>query len=109
MSTAKGLNHFVVHESYQNLWYNLGMKVKTSVTLDENLLNRIDGLLSDHETRSAFFHDAVTQLADKRERALRDAKDLDILNSKAAELNEEALDNLTFVSDLFTDQGLDHP
>ncbi len=85
------------------------MKVKTSVTLEAELLRRIDTVLLESESRSAFFQDAATQLAEKRERAERDARDLAILNAHAAELNEEALDNLALVADVFFEQGLEQP
>jgi metal-responsive CopG/Arc/MetJ family transcriptional regulator len=85
------------------------MKVKTSVTLEAELLHRIDEVLFESESRSAFFQDAAAQLAEKRERAKRDARDLAILNAQAAELNEEALDNLSLVADVFHEQGLEQP
>ncbi len=85
------------------------MKIKTSVTLEAEVLNRIDGILAEHETRSAFFESAVIQFAEKREREQRNLKDLEILNTQASELNNEALDNLTFVADLFTEQGVEQP
>ena len=96
-------------QTYQKSWYDLGMKVKTSVTLEADLLNRIDGLLIANETRSAFFQDAVIQLAEKRERDKRDAKDLELLNAHASKLNEEALENLTFVADIFSKETIDPP
>lgn len=85
------------------------MNVKTSIAIDDDLLNRIDKVLLESESRSAFFKDAAEQLAEKRERALRDARDLDVLNAHAAELNEEAADNLALVSAVFGDQGVEGP
>ena len=77
------------------------MKVKTSVTLEDELLSRIDNVLLERESRSAFLEDAARLLAEKRERGRRDASDKEILNARAAALNEEALDNLLFVSATF--------
>lgn len=77
------------------------MKIKTSITLEADLLKRVDDALLERESRSAFFMDAAQQLAEKRERAQRDERDLERLNANAAALNEEALDNVSFVSGLF--------
>ena len=84
-----------------------GMKIKTSITLEDELLNRIDGVLRERESRSAFLEDAARLLAEKRERARRDARDKEILNTRAAALNEEALGNLSFVSATF--EHIDEP
>ena len=86
-----------------------GMKVKTSVTLDEKLLQRIDRVLLDRESRSAFLVDAARRLARERERAERDARDAAILNGNASILNEEAADNLSFVADVFEEHDTDPP
>ena len=85
------------------------MKVKTSITLEVEILNRIDGILVEHETRSAFFQDAVIQLAKKREQEKRNLRDLEILKTQASELNEEALDNLAFVGNIFEERGTEQP
>ena len=85
------------------------MKVKPSVTLDAEVLNRIDGVLAEHETRSAFFEDAVIQLVEKREREKRDTRDLDILNARASGLNDEASENLSLVAEVFAEQGTAQP
>ena len=85
------------------------MKIKTSVTLDAELLNRIDEALLESESRSAFFLDAARQLARKRERAKRDARDAELLKHNADALNEEALDTLRFVGEVFQEQGQEGP
>ena len=85
------------------------MKVKTSITLETELLNRVDKTLLESESRSAFFMEAARQLADVRERAKRDARDLQLLNANADALNEEALDNLAFVSAIFQEYGEEQP
>ena len=81
------------------------VKVKTSITLDAELLCRIDEALLESESRSAFFLDAARQLAGKRERAKRDARDAELLQRNADALNEETLDNLRFVGEVFQEQG----
>ncbi len=85
------------------------MKIKTSITLEAELLNRVDKTLLESESRSAFFMEAARQLADARERAQRDARDLQLLNANADALNEEALDNLAFVSAIFQEYGEEQP
>ena len=85
------------------------MKVKTSVTLEDDLLNRIDSVLYNNESRSAFLMDAAQQLAQKRERAARDGRDLERLNANADALNKEAADNLEMVADLFQEQSETQP
>ena len=81
------------------------MKSKTSITLETDLLRRIDSVLSANESRSAFFTDAARQLAERRERAQRDSHDLALLNANAAALNEEAQDNLELVADIFQEHS----
>lgn len=85
------------------------MKIKTSITIEDDLLRRIDEVLLERESRSAFFEDAAEQLAERRERARRDDRDRGILNARAAELNEEAEDDLALVSEVFRDLGVEQP
>ncbi len=75
--------------------------MKTSITLDAKLLNRIDDALLESESRSAFFLDAARQLVQKRERAKRDARDAERLQGSADALNEEAHDTLSLVGQVF--------
>ena len=53
--------------------------------------------------------DAAQQLAQKRERAARDSRDLERLNANADALNKEAADNLEMVADLFQEQSETQP
>lgn len=85
------------------------MKVKTSITLDEELLQRIDQLLLERESRSSFLVDAARRLAGERERAARDARDAAILDRNAPDLNDEAADNLALVADVFEGHDTDPP
>ncbi|MBM3280731.1 MAG: ribbon-helix-helix domain-containing protein [Candidatus Handelsmanbacteria bacterium] len=76
------------------------MKVKTSVTLAEELVREMDQLSDRFGNRSALVEQAVRSfLAAERQRA-RDAKDLEILNRKAAKLNKEAQDVLAYQVEL---------
>ena len=72
------------------------MKVKTSVTLSEDLLAQIDQLLQGRASRSAVLEQALREFFANRQRRKRDAQDLEILNSRADELNREALEVLEY-------------
>ncbi len=85
------------------------MKVKTSITLDAELLSRIDDALLESESRSAFFLSAAQQLAQQRERAKRDARDAERLSATADALNQEVQSDLAFVSEIFQEQGEEQP
>ena len=85
------------------------MKVKTSITVDAELLSRIDESLLESETRSAFFLHAAQRLAQQRERAKRDARDTERLNANANALNKEVADDIALVSEIFRAQGEEQP
>jgi len=69
------------------------MKLKTSVTLPKNLLERIDRVESN---RSALIERAVVRYLAELERAAREAEDLRLLNRHADRLNKEAEDVLDY-------------
>lgn len=72
------------------------MKVKTSVTLAEDLVLEMDKLSDRYGNRSALVEQAVRSfLATERQRT-RDAQDLAILNRRAAKLNKEAQEVLDY-------------
>jgi metal-responsive CopG/Arc/MetJ family transcriptional regulator len=73
------------------------MRVKTSVTLPEDLLSRIDHV---EKNRSAFLEKASRAYLSSLERARRNARDLQILNANADRLNAEAVDALEYQVDL---------
>lgn len=85
------------------------MKVKTSITLDDYLLSRIDAVRDERESRSAFLERAAERLAEQRERAMREVRDTTILAEQAAGLNEEAEDNLALVASVFEAGGQEAP
>ena len=76
------------------------MKVKTSITLSENVILRMDQLLEGHGSRSAFIEEAIKHYLTEVARSRRDAKDIQILNEHADQLNAEASDVLTFQVEL---------
>jgi metal-responsive CopG/Arc/MetJ family transcriptional regulator len=69
------------------------MRVKTSVTLPEELLGEIDRLDSN---RSAFLERAARQYLTQASKATRDARDAAIIERHAKRLNEEAMDVLEY-------------
>lgn len=76
-------------------WYIRGMKVKTSVTLSEELLNAI-AAETDQSKRSAFIEEAAWRYLRERERDARDRRELELINEHADELNAEARQVLEF-------------
>ncbi len=72
------------------------MKVKTSITLSEELVHSIDELLGKQKNRSEFIEKAVRDYIERQAQEERNLKDLDILNKKADKLNTEAEDVLSY-------------
>jgi metal-responsive CopG/Arc/MetJ family transcriptional regulator len=76
------------------------MKVKTSITLSEELIHGIDEMLGERQNRSEFIERAVRDYMEKQSRKERNQRDLDILNKKSGKLNREAEDVLSYQIDL---------
>lgn len=72
------------------------MKVKTSVTLSENLLKAIDQQAGPSQNRSEFIEAAVWAFIAQLIRNQQNARDLEIINRCADRLNEEAADVLAY-------------
>ena len=73
------------------------MKVKTSVTLSEELLKVVDKRAKRAKTnRSDFIEQAVWIVVGQLIRAEQNARDLEILNRHADRLNAEAEDALSY-------------
>ena len=72
------------------------MKVKTSVTLSPETLRAIDEIAGELRNRSRVIELAVLEFIERRRRAARDARDLEILNRSADDLNEELEDILGY-------------
>ena len=73
------------------------MKVKTSITLSEELLEVMDGRVKQQKkTRSDFIETAVWAFIEQLARAEQNARDLGIINRRADFLNEEAADVLEY-------------
>ncbi|HEY0480339.1 MAG TPA: ribbon-helix-helix domain-containing protein [Kofleriaceae bacterium] len=73
------------------------MKVKTSVTLSEDLLRAVDELAKS-SSRSEVIEHAVRDFLAARARAARDARDLEIMNARADAYNAETADLMTYQS-----------
>ena len=71
------------------------MKMKTSVTLSASTLDAIDEVAGD-SNRSRVIEQAVLEYVERRRRATREARDLDILNRAADSLNRETEEILAF-------------
>jgi metal-responsive CopG/Arc/MetJ family transcriptional regulator len=80
--------------------YFSSMKVKTSITLSEDLLKAIDKHTGEHKNRSEFIEDAVRAFIIQLIKREQDARDLELINQHADSLNREAADVLTYQVDL---------
>ena len=72
------------------------MKQKTSITLSPETIRAIDDLAGESSNRSRIIERAVLDFLDRRRREHREARDLDILDAVADELNREVEDVLDF-------------
>ena len=72
------------------------MKVKTSITLSEDLLEAIDQRVERYKNRSEFIEVAVWAFIAQMMRDEQNARDIQIINQRADYLNKEALDVLAY-------------
>ncbi|MEW5986806.1 MAG: ribbon-helix-helix domain-containing protein [Chloroflexota bacterium] len=76
------------------------MKVKTSITLSEELLPTVDELARQFKNRSEFIEAAVRAFIAALAHNERDARELDLINRHADWLNQEAEDVLAYQVEL---------
>jgi metal-responsive CopG/Arc/MetJ family transcriptional regulator len=76
------------------------MKVKTSITLSEDLLKVMSEYAEEYKNRSEFIEEAIRAFIKQLIRRQQDARDLEIINRRAEYLNREAADVLTYQVDL---------
>jgi predicted transcriptional regulator len=76
------------------------MKVKTSITLAPSTLRAIDEIAGKETNRSRVIETAVLDFVERRRRRMREARDLEILNRSADDLNREIEDILAFQAEL---------
>ncbi len=74
-------------------------KIKTSVTLSEDLLREVNECAKDFRNRSEFVEKALREYLKKLMREKREARDVEIINRNAERLNKEALDVLDYQFD----------
>ncbi len=72
------------------------MKVKTSITLSEDLLKAIDQRIGERKNRSDFIETAVWNFITQTIRDEKNRRDLETINRCADRLNEEAEDVLAY-------------
>jgi metal-responsive CopG/Arc/MetJ family transcriptional regulator len=76
------------------------MKIKTSITLSEELIRSIDKIVGNSVNRSQFIENAVREYIELRARKKKDIEDLAILTRKADKLNKEAADVFSYQANL---------
>lgn len=76
------------------------MKVKTSITLSEDLIKKIDELSRQYGNRSALIEKAIRDFLTTEAKRRRDIQDMEILNRRSDEFNKEAEDVLSYQVDL---------
>ncbi len=76
--------------------YISGMKIKTSITLSEDLLQAIDKQSVQFKNRSEFIESALRAYMAKMIRDEQNARDLAIINRQVERLNKEAADVLNY-------------
>ncbi|MCP4357173.1 MAG: hypothetical protein GY796_04030 [Chloroflexi bacterium] len=72
------------------------MKVKTSITLSEDLLKEVDSKAINYKNRSEFIEIALRKMIAQMNREQQDARDMEIINQHLDELNAEAKDVLEY-------------
>ena len=72
------------------------MKMKTSVTLEKEVVAAVEQAAREGESRSQVIERLLRQSIAARERDATDQRDRKIINAHADELNEEAVDVLGY-------------
>lgn len=72
------------------------MKIKTSISLSEDVLVAVDRRSDRYGSRSEFIEAAIRMFLDALARQERDVRELAILNERADRLNDEAEDVLAW-------------
>lgn len=75
------------------------MKQKTSITLSPETIRAIDALGGEAPNRSRIIEQAVLEFLERRNRERREARDRQILDAAADELNREVEDALAYQVD----------
>jgi len=72
------------------------MKEKTSITLSTEILRGIDRMAGSKQSRSAFIEAVLARYLRQQAQAQIEARDLELINKAADELNEEVEDVLRY-------------
>jgi metal-responsive CopG/Arc/MetJ family transcriptional regulator len=72
------------------------MKEKTSVTLSREVLSGIDRIAGPKRSRSAFIEAVLLRYLREEANAARDAREIELINQLADELNAEAEDVMRY-------------
>ncbi len=76
------------------------MKIKTSITLSEEIVKEIDQLSSQYGNRSILIEKAIRDFLTAEAKRKRDLQDIEILNRRADALNREAEAVLSYQVDV---------
>lgn len=76
------------------------MRVKTPITLSPSTLAALDTITEPTANRSKMIERAILEFLDRRRQRTRNARDLEILDRSAAELDREMDDFLALQVDL---------
>jgi metal-responsive CopG/Arc/MetJ family transcriptional regulator len=74
------------------------MKEKTSITLSKELLTGIDRVIGKKQSRSAYIESVMQEHFRQQAKAQRDAREIELINRNADDLNAEAEDVLRYQS-----------
>jgi metal-responsive CopG/Arc/MetJ family transcriptional regulator len=83
------------------VWRN--MKAKTSITLSLPLLVKIDKLIGEGASRSAYIEKVLSDHLRDEEREAIQQRDMELINAAAERLNAEAEDVLEYQDALYFD------
>ena len=76
------------------------MKQKTSITLSPETIRAVDEVAGKTSNRSRVIEEAVLEFLARRKRQIREARDLEILDAAADELNREVEEVLDYQAEL---------
>ena len=72
------------------------MKIKTSVSLEQDVARALDRIVEKGSSRSAAIERAVIEFLERRRLQSLDARELKVINRHAKRLNREAEDVLSY-------------
>ncbi|MCF7953779.1 MAG: ribbon-helix-helix domain-containing protein [Spirochaetales bacterium] len=73
-------------------------KIKTSITISNEILSEIDHLMPKNGNRSSFIESAIKFYIAQKYKEQRNRHDLELLNANYEDLNKEANDILSYQS-----------